>query len=251
MYRRALTDPPATDAPSSFQAWTARSAALLEEIACREREIARHQGAQLTAMATLLREAALLPAEDAIAVFGVIDTLAQAVKTALEPGDDRRIGELRADALVDLITRPNGEQRVRHDIRVIVPADTLLGLGDDLAPHPHRPGHVPRPGRRRRPLPALEPPRRIHRCEIDHTIEFPIGGNTIRVNLSALCRKHHTIKHLPGWDLIQDPDGSGTLTFLSPSGQMFRTRPPTAPGDDPDVEDLTPRRDPLPDDPPF
>lgn len=68
--------------------------------------------------------------------------------------------------------------------------------------------------------------RPAHRCEIDHTIEFSIGGLTIRFNLSALCKKHHKIKHLQGWDLMQDPDGSGTLTFLTPSGQMYRTRPP-------------------------
>ncbi|MGQ0846038.1 MAG: hypothetical protein ACT4QF_18085, partial [Sporichthyaceae bacterium] len=60
----------------------------------------------------------------------------------------------------------------------------------------------------------------------------------------------HRVKHLPGWDLIQDPDGSGTLTFLTPSGQMFRTRPPDlVTGEDADVDDLTPAR--YPDVPPF
>lgn len=67
-----------------------------------------------------------------------------------------------------------------------------------------------------------------------------------------LCEKHHVIKHLPGWDLIQDPDGSGTLTFVTPTGEMFRTRPPNLmTGEDPDLDIPVPVRPPEPDEIPF
>jgi hypothetical protein len=233
---------------------------------------------------------ATLAAEDAIALFGVVDTLAHATKKALAPGDDRRIGELRADALLDLILRPNGEQRVAYDVRVVMPIGTVLGVNDQDG---YLPGHGPIPAALCRELAAdntwrriltdpctghlldlgasrYAPPdrlmefvrtrdqhcrfpgcrRTIDHSEVDHTVEFAIGGLTIRINVSVLCRRHHRVKHLPGWDLIQDPDGSGTLTFLTPSGQMFRTRPPDlVTGEDADVDDLTPAR--YPDVPPF
>ncbi len=223
-----------------------------------------------------------LPATEAISIFGVIDTLAHATKKTLELGDQRRIGNLRADALFDLITRPNGEQRVSYEVVVVVPAGTLLGLNDDDG---YLPGHGAIPAALCRELAADNTWRRIltdpatghlldlsasryapsdrlagfirmrdQHCrfpacrgpidhsEIDHSIEFSIGGVTIRINLSLLCGRHHKIKHLKGWDLIQDPDGSGTLTFLTPTGQTYRTRPPDLlTGDDPDPEDLTPR----------
>lgn len=55
---------------------------------------------------------AFLPAEDAVAVFGLIDSLAHCAV----PGDERGIDARRADALVDLIVRPNGEERIRYVI---------------------------------------------------------------------------------------------------------------------------------------
>jgi hypothetical protein len=76
--------------------------------------------------------------------------------------------------------------------------------------------------------------RRAERCDTDHTIAFVIGGRTIRINLSALCRRHHRVKHLPGWACTQDPDG--TLTFTTPHRRVYRTRPPTATGSEAPVE---------------
>jgi hypothetical protein len=234
-----------------------------------------------------------LPATEAISVFGVIDTLAHSTKPTLEPGDERTIGNLRADALVDLVTRPDGQQRISYEIGVVVPTGTLLGLDNTDG---YLPGHGPIPAALCRELAAdntwrriLTDPAtghlldlsasryapsdrlarfirtrdqhcrwpacrgRIDHSEIDHTVEFSIGGITIRINLSLLCGRHHKIKHLPGWDLIQDPDGSGTLTFLSPTGQIWRTHPPDLfTGEDPDPLDLTPTPDTRPDDdPPF
>jgi hypothetical protein len=82
--------------------------------------------------------------------------------------------------------------------------------------------------------------RRARRCEVDHTIEFGLpGGDTIRINTGCLCKKHHDIKGMPGWDLIQDADGSGALTWITPTGQRYRTRPPDiTTGEDPATENL-------------
>jgi hypothetical protein len=222
---------------------------------------------------------AYLPAEEAIAVFGVIDTLAHANRVA---GDDAGIDALRADALVDLILNPGGQgSRVRYEMRVLVPFETLLGTEDT-------PGHVPGQG----PIPAevtrllaadstwrrlltdpdtgaaldlgadrYEPSDRLAefirtrdqtcrfpgcrrsawRTDLDHTIAFDFGGRTIRINLEAVCRRHHRIKHLPGWTAAQDSDG--TLTFTTPHGRVYRTRPPTATGSEAPVETVQPSED--------
>ncbi len=69
------------------------------------------------------------------------------------------------------------------------------------------------------------------RCELDHTIGFKAGGRTIYVNLAALCKFHHRIKHMPGWTCTQGPDG--TLTWTTPSGRIYPTRPAPYIGDPP------------------
>src|SRR6201747_1830852 len=178
---------------------------------------------------------AYLPAEEAIAVFGVIDTLAHANRVA---GDDAGIDALRADALVDLILNPGGQgSRVRYEMRVLVPFGTLLGTEDT-------PGHVPGQGR----IPAEVTPllaadstwrrlltdpdtgtaldlgadryqpsdrlaeyirtrdqtcrfpgcrRSAWRTYLDHTIALDFGGRHIRLNLQAACRRHHRINTYP------------------------------------------------------
>jgi hypothetical protein len=79
--------------------------------------------------------------------------------------------------------------------------------------------------------------RRAERCDLDHSIAFAIGRRTVRINLSSLCRRHHRVKHLPGWTCTQDPDG--TLTFATPHVRSYRTRPPTATGGEAPVETLS------------
>jgi hypothetical protein len=60
-------------------------------------------------------------------------------KTLKVPGDERTVGALRADALVDLlVNRPDGTARVTWQVQVIVPVGTLLGLSDEVA---NIPGH--------------------------------------------------------------------------------------------------------------
>ncbi|MGQ0845041.1 MAG: DUF222 domain-containing protein [Sporichthyaceae bacterium] len=213
---------------------------------------------------------AVLPSEEALAAFGILDTVAQAAKKAQTSDDLRGIDALRADALLDLLRNPGGQDRISYQVRVVVPLGTVLGIGDEDG---HIPGHGPIPAEVCRRIAGdnqwkrlLEDPdtghlldvgadtyapsvrltdfvhtrdqtcrwpgcrRQAHTTEIDHTVEFRIGGRTIRINLSCLCKLHHQLKHLPGWKLVQDPDG--TLTFTTPTGEIYRTRPPTLLGED-------------------
>ncbi len=220
------------------------------------------------------------PAEQALAAFGVIDTLAKLDAGAgLSPTDDRGIDALRCDTLIDLVLNPGGQKRVSYQMRFLIPVGTALGLGDQDG---HLPGYGPIPAALCRELLADATWKRIltdpdmshvldvgantyapsarmreyieardqhcrlpgcrrpaHHSEIDHTIEFGLpGGLTLRINLSALCKKHHKLKHLKGWDLIQDDEGC--LIFITPTGQQYRTIPPTPLGEETPPERLTP-----------
>jgi hypothetical protein len=68
------------------------------------------------------------------------------------------------------------------------------------------------------------------RADLDHTFPAEADGPTVTGNLAALCRKHHRLKHFPGWECQQTDDGA--LTFTTPTGRTYRTRPPTAHGED-------------------
>jgi hypothetical protein len=64
------------------------------------------------------------------------------------------------------------------------------------------------------------------RCDIDHTIPYPVGP-TCASNLKCLCRKHHLLKTFyngpDGWRDRQLPDG--TVIWIAPGGQTYRTQP--------------------------
>ncbi|HZN83956.1 MAG TPA: DUF222 domain-containing protein [Mycobacterium sp.] len=60
------------------------------------------------------------------------------------------------------------------------------------------------------------------RCDIDHTIPYPVGP-THASNLKCLCRTNHLMKTFGGWHDIQLPDG--TVIWISPSGRKYITKP--------------------------
>jgi uncharacterized protein DUF222 len=60
------------------------------------------------------------------------------------------------------------------------------------------------------------------RCDIDHTIPYPIGP-THPSNLKCLCRTNHLMKTFGGWHDAQLPDG--TVIWTSPSGRKYTTKP--------------------------
>jgi hypothetical protein len=69
--------------------------------------------------------------------------------------------------------------------------------------------------------------RRARACDLDHSIAWQDGGATEVGNLSCLCRHHHRMKHLPGWDLDHRP--GGVLDWTTPDGKRHRTEPDPAP----------------------
>jgi len=65
--------------------------------------------------------------------------------------------------------------------------------------------------------------RRVQDCDIDHTIPWANGGETIFTNLAHLCRRSHRVKHETGWQVEQNQDGS--LRWTSPAGKHYATHP--------------------------
>ena len=49
------------------------------------------------------------------------------------------------------------------------------------------------------------------------------GGETAHNNLAHLCRKHHRLKSLTGWQVEQI--GDGVLRWTSPTGKVYETEP--------------------------
>lgn len=62
----------------------------------------------------------------------------------------------------------------------------------------------------------------LNRCDIDHTVDAALGGETSSENLAHLCRGHHTLKHHSDWRVRQS--GGGDLTWTSPMGRAYRDR---------------------------
>lgn len=75
-------------------------------------------------------------------------------------------------------------------------------------------------------------------CDIDHTIAWEDGGETVLENLKALCKPEHTSKHAGGWKVTQYPDGSTIWKsrtgheWTSTPENNWSIRPPTEPPPD-------------------
>jgi hypothetical protein len=69
--------------------------------------------------------------------------------------------------------------------------------------------------------------RRARACDLDHSLAWEDGGTTDVGNLACLCRHHHRMKHLPGWNLSHRP--GGVLDWTTPDGKRHRTEPDPAP----------------------
>ena len=157
-------------------------------------------------------------------------------------------------------------ERVRVDVRVVVPADNLL---DDATAAAHLAGAGAIPPLAARALAAGGLWRRIvtdpgsgavldvgrtryrpttaivdhlverdttcvrpgcsspsDRCDMDHRVPWEDGGHTSVENLAPLCRADHLLKTHAGHRLRRAPDG--TVTWVTPTGQVHR-RPPDRP----------------------
>ncbi|AZH84022.1 HNH endonuclease [Plantibacter sp. PA-3-X8] len=69
--------------------------------------------------------------------------------------------------------------------------------------------------------------RRARACDLDHSVAWQDGGATDVGNLACLCRHHHRMKHLPGWNLDHGP--GGVLDWTTPDGKHHRTEADPAP----------------------
>uniref|UniRef100_UPI0013B4496D HNH endonuclease signature motif containing protein n=1 Tax=Microbacterium arborescens TaxID=33883 RepID=UPI0013B4496D len=58
------------------------------------------------------------------------------------------------------------------------------------------------------------------RCELDHTIDYALGGHTHVFNLAHLCQRHHSMKQFTRWEVRQV--GGGVLEWTSPLGRVYR-----------------------------
>ncbi len=65
------------------------------------------------------------------------------------------------------------------------------------------------------------------RSDIDHTLDWQYEGETDHANLACLCPGHHTLKGNTAWTVTQAKDGSGVLTWTTPTGRKYITRPQT------------------------
>lgn len=57
-------------------------------------------------------------------------------------------------------------------------------------------------------------------AEIDHAQPWDAGGSSDRGNLGALCKRHHQVKTLGGWQITAS-DASGACNWLAPSGHHY------------------------------
>ncbi|WP_394279629.1 DUF222 domain-containing protein [Microbacterium sp.] len=63
------------------------------------------------------------------------------------------------------------------------------------------------------------------RCEVDHTIDHALGGETTTRNLGHLCQRHHSMKQFTAWRVRQL--SGGVLEWISPLGRIYREDAPT------------------------
>jgi hypothetical protein len=67
--------------------------------------------------------------------------------------------------------------------------------------------------------------RRAGPCELDHNLDWALGGPSNHDNLAHLCKKHHALKGASNWKVQQI--GGGRLRWTSPAKITYETDPET------------------------
>ncbi|MCR2786083.1 MULTISPECIES: HNH endonuclease signature motif containing protein [unclassified Microbacterium] len=199
---------------------------------------------------------------------------AEAIAADVIATDTRTMDQIRADVLTDLVLTghasapeatgsiPEGTPIVAQ-VQIVIPAHTLVGIGDEpaelvgygpIAPDTARrlaataevwerlftsptTGAVQqvltyRPTREmRRHLDARDEHCRFlgcrrpaRQCDLDHTHDAALGGPTCLANLANLCPgRHHPVKHGTAWSVVQKADG--ILEWTSPTGRVYTDIP--------------------------
>lgn len=184
---------------------------------------------------------------------------------AAQPDEQRTLPQLRADVACDLLQSGDLGLGVTTTVRVTVPVLTLLGHSGEPAtldgvgpididtarrlaggasswirvltdPISGAVLSVDRTSRRvprdlQRYLGVVYPTctfpgctRPSHRCDIDHRTRWTDGGATSADNLGPLCPHHHSLKDETRWSMVAN--GTGTLTWTSPTGVVTDVDPP-------------------------
>ncbi|WP_253829165.1 HNH endonuclease signature motif containing protein [Prauserella aidingensis] len=60
-------------------------------------------------------------------------------------------------------------------------------------------------------------------ADLDHVRPHGCDGTTCEGNLVGLCRRHHIVKHTPGWEFELEADGS--LRITTPEGTVRTGKP--------------------------
>ncbi|WIM16854.1 MULTISPECIES: HNH endonuclease signature motif containing protein [unclassified Microbacterium] len=199
---------------------------------------------------------------------------AEAIAAEILATDTRTMDQIRADVLTDLLltghaTAPEATGAIPEgtaivaQVQVVIPANTLVGIGDEPA---ELVGYGPisrdtarrlaataeiwerlftspasgaveqvltyRPTREmRRHLDARDEHcrflgcrRSARQCDLDHTHDAALGGPTCLTNLANLCPgRHHPVKHGTAWSVVQKADG--ILEWTSPTGRVYTDIP--------------------------
>ncbi|WP_349425761.1 DUF222 domain-containing protein [Microbacterium sp. LWS13-1.2] len=66
------------------------------------------------------------------------------------------------------------------------------------------------------------------RCDVDHNVDWALGGHTELTNLAPLCEGHHTVRHHTDWSIEQVPGSGGAIRWTSPSGRHYLVKPERA-----------------------
>ena len=142
----------------------------------------------------------------------VLTVLGQSKEPAMLQGS----GPIPIDVAVELAGTASGWDRVMTD-----PYNGCVMAVDRYKPSKKmrrflvaRDEHCRFPGCRR---PAMK-------CDQDHTKAYAEGGATCICNLESLCRRHHTLKHSPGWSLTQL--SNGRIRWGTPLGKYYNSDPP-------------------------
>lgn len=65
----------------------------------------------------------------------------------------------------------------------------------------------------------------VARCDLDHTVDWALGGKTRTDSMAHLCRGHHMLRHHTPWSYEQLP--GGVLNWTSPTGRTYVSHPPS------------------------
>lgn len=68
--------------------------------------------------------------------------------------------------------------------------------------------------------------RPARKSDLDHNRPWHVGGPTTPDNLAPLCRRHHRLKHLAGWKLIQIQPGTYQWTSPHHHRYLVTSEPP-------------------------